>query len=223
MCVRNQTKSDIDTNELASLYRSGLSLAGISHMVDLTSGGVRARLIKHGVTMRAKNTGMAPGNKSAVPTADIVARYRSGQSTNQIARAVGLAGKTIIDRLKRAGEPRRTRADYSSATGAANGNWRGGRFVTDAGYVMVRASNTRRGYDFEHRVVAQRMLARPLTRAEHVHHLNGLRHDNRPENLAVLDASTHKREGWTYVKALQARIRELEGAHSENRLTAGCG
>jgi hypothetical protein len=43
---------------------------------------------------------------------------------------------------------------------------------------------------YEHRQVMERMIGRSLTKDETVHHINGVRHDNRPENLELW-ASRH--------------------------------
>jgi len=47
------------------------------------------------------------------------------------------------------------------------------------------------GYVYEHRLIMEGILGRFLTEKEHVHHYNGQRWDNRPENLQVLSASEH--------------------------------
>jgi hypothetical protein len=50
------------------------------------------------------------------------------------------------------------------------------------GYAIVPTPD---GPQMEHRVVMSRLLDRPLEAYEHVHHRNGLRDDNRPENLEL--------------------------------------
>lgn len=43
----------------------------------------------------------------------------------------------------------------------------------------------------QHRIVAEQMLGRPLVKGEVVHHIDGDKHNNSPENLAVMTQSEH--------------------------------
>ncbi len=61
--------------------------------------------------------------------------------------------------------------------------------ITKHGYRRVVRSDGV-GQDMEHRVVMESHLGRRLERKETVHHKNGVRHDNRLENLELW-ASKH--------------------------------
>ena len=58
----------------------------------------------------------------------------------------------------------------------------GHRKIDSCGYVNVK---TPVGVQQEHRLVMEEMLGRKLAPGETVHHRNGIRHDNRPENLEL--------------------------------------
>jgi len=55
----------------------------------------------------------------------------------------------------------------------------------------------------------EKKLGRYLKPNEIVHHLNGIRNDNRPENLFLLKSSK-QHSTWTLLKIAQRRIKDLE-------------
>jgi len=85
------------------------------------------------------------------------------------------------------------------ARGERNGRWNNGRMRTSEGYIAIAVPvghhlRQAHGYAYEHDLVAEKMLGRPLEANEVVHHRNGQRADNRPENLEVWTRSLHARE-----------------------------
>lgn len=207
----------LSNENLAARYLSGDSLHGISKAIGMHWGSVRRRLLNHGITIEKRHA----WNYKPLPIDAIVTKYKSGKSTHELAAEYGVDCSVIASRLKEAGCKLRPRG-YPSMAGQKNPMWRGGRCKLPTGYVLAYVGSGRK-HHYEHRVVMEQELGRSLKRSEHVHHMNGIRDDNRPENLVVLDARAHKREGPTLVKLLQERIRELEQSHSENDLGSGSG
>lgn len=78
----------------------------------------------------------------------------------------------------------------TGSPGAANPNWKGGRTVTKAGYVLIKmpahpAADVR-GYVYEHRLVMERQLGRLLTPGERVRHTDEQPGNNEPSNLILV-------------------------------------
>jgi len=81
--------------------------------------------------------------------------------------------------------------------GEKNPMWKGGLKKTSAGYIyqwiptdspficMSGTNKNEANYVMQHRLVMANHLNRPLTKKETVHHINGIRYDNRIENLEL--------------------------------------
>ena len=90
-------------------------------------------------------------------------------------------------------------------------SWKNGRHIAKDGYVFIykpEYSKSKSDYVLEHRYIMSEHLGRKLEADEIVHHLNGVRHDNRIENLMVVSRKTH--ENRTVRKKYIQRIIELE-------------
>jgi hypothetical protein len=86
---------------------------------------------------------------------------------------------------------------YSQARGEGNSNWKGGRCYSH-GYILVYCPdhphpNHLDGYVFEHRLVMGRKIGRYLRPNEVVHHKDGQRDNNDPNNLVLLTKIEHDR------------------------------
>lgn len=70
-----------------------------------------------------------------------------------------------------------------NGSGENSPSWKGGKTRHQKGYTMSWVPG--RKYVFDHVLVMENEIGRRLLDVENVHHLNGVRDDNRPENLEL--------------------------------------
>jgi hypothetical protein len=94
--------------------------------------------------------------------------------------------------------------------GEKHPSWKGGKFKTSSGYIVVKKPEHphahKSGYVFEHIVIWEETHGKALPKGWIVHHLNGIKDDNRPANLVALPNSKHS----LVLAAKAKRIQELE-------------
>jgi hypothetical protein len=107
-----------------------------------------------------------------------------------------------------------------------NNYWRGGRVIASNGYILIKVGFNHhladiRGYAYEHRLVAEKILGRRLKGTEIIHHKDGNKTNNSPDNLEILDKREHRNH-----HRIKKRTNALRTANETNPLVSclcGCG
>jgi hypothetical protein len=152
--------------------------------------------------------------------------YR-GMSMELIANSLGFKSassiKTRLDKFgiksRSPGEGLRSvflKGHRKPISGSQHPSWNGGEYTTTKGYLKVSRPNhpraTTTGYVLKHILVWEEEHNRSLPSNFVVHHINGVKNDNRPENLLALKQQKHH---WAIVlNETRKRVQELE---TENR------
>ena len=96
--------------------------------------------------------------------------------------------------------------------GEQNLRWKGGRRKLKNGYIIIKSYNHPKAYRnevYEHIIVAEKKLGRYLTKNERVHHINGIKDDNRPKNIMIFPS--HKEHLILHLKGKKEKERVVNG------------
>jgi hypothetical protein len=129
--------------------------------------------------------------EDATTPSDMPVRMLFGNWTNFLIEAGYEPRKSQISIQARLNTIRAHKGHRSTA-------WSGGRIKDKYGYIQIwmpQHPNAKlAGYVHEHRLRMSEYLGRPLTEQESVHHKNGIKDDNRIENLELMTKRVHRGE-----------------------------
>lgn len=166
----------VNKEELASLYRAGMSIPDLSRTTGMPKSNIRYRLKKMGAL----------------------------RTRTEAVRLAAMQGKIGPEHR---GKPRTFTSEHCKKISEAKLGKGKGLSKKPNGYLEITlGENKGRGL---HRVVVEKTLGRKLDAGEVVHHINGVRDDNRPENLEVMTRGEHAR--LHAIENYSTRVRDAGG------------
>jgi len=215
--LRNEKlyRLDLDAEKIKRKYLGGTSMRDIARELNCSDKAIFDRLHDSKIIIREKNE--APKLRLNISKEKIIDLYLNKKmGVRSVAGKLGCCAETIERRMKLWGIPRRSVQEAMKIQVERNGghshNYKGGRRFSDGGYILIympehsRATQSGKCYVLEHIVVWENYHKKRLPNGYIIHHLNGIKTDNRPENLFAMKRGEHMRLAEPYKK----RIRKLE-------------
>jgi len=103
-----------------------------------------------------------------------------------------------------------------TSTGQNHYRWNGGRKVDKNGYISIRVGNDQ--YQYEHRLIMEKILERELKSWEVVHHKDENKHNNKRSNLELMTIWQHgEHHGGKYPKGENGKwVAQDDGKNMDN-------
>lgn len=175
-----------------------LTLEEIGDLCGVTRTTISDWLDRHGIEKRTQKETQRLRNAGKHTDREWLAEqyHGKGRSLNHIADECNVDGVTIMNWMERHNIPRRGYSDHLKEKKVS-------RIQIDRGYIRLssrRPNSDKYDSAFEHQLVAIANGVGPykvFSDGEYqCHHKNGVRWDNRPENIEVLTEEEHADEHW---------------------------